>query len=131
MICIFTIHAITQPYQRRYYNIVDALIFADLAVINGLSLYNYYWSQYASTHPINLTTAASFQVLLIYIPMLYVAVVILLKLACKWKRVRYKLRNLNQFIPLFEGHEDYVEFKNMVDDSSQSFSPNHFPARLI
>ena len=134
VISILTIHAITQPYQRRYYNIVDALTFADLAVINGLSLYNYYWSQHASTHPRNLTIAASFQVLLIYIPMLYMAVIISLKFACKWKRIRHKLLKLNQYIPLFEAHEDYIEFENGVDgsnDASQPFGPDHFPARLF
>ena len=134
IIAILAMHAIAQPYQRRYYNIVDALIFANLAVINGLSLYDYYWSQYASTQKINLDVASSFQVLLIYIPILYMAVIITLKVACRWKRARYRLQKLNEYVPLFEGEEDYSKLENEDGDgdcSTQPFNEAHFPARLF
>lgn len=88
-------------------------------------------------HPpkkINLTIASSFQVLLIYIPIFYMAVIITLKVACRWKKVRYKLQKLNQYVPLFEEHEDYSELENEEGDgdgSTQPFNEAHFPARLF
>ena len=41
LIVILTIHCMAQPYRRRWHNIVDTLIFSNLAIINGLTLYNY------------------------------------------------------------------------------------------
>ncbi len=125
VVCILAIHAVAQPYKKRIYNIIDALIFADLAVINGISLYNFYWSQYQSTHEQNLVVAASIQVVLIYIPILYVITIISLKVASKFKRLRVKLRRLNQYIPLFS-EEEYMELHD-----EDLFDEDHLPARLF
>ena len=39
-ILILTLHAIARPYKKTWHNVVDALIFANIAIINGLTLYN-------------------------------------------------------------------------------------------
>ena len=41
LILILMLHAVAQPYKKRWHNIVDTLIFSDLAIINGLTLFNY------------------------------------------------------------------------------------------
>ncbi len=108
VVCILGLHAACQPYKERLYNFIDALIFTDLAVINGISLYNFYWSQYQASHKDRLVAAASIQVVLIYIPILYTVAIVSLKLACKLRRFRVKLRRVNQYIPLFN-EEEYVD----------------------
>ena len=35
------LHAICQPYKKRLHNIIDALLFTNLAVVNSITLYNY------------------------------------------------------------------------------------------
>ena len=73
-------------------------------------------------------------VLLIYVLILYMAAIISLKIACKRKRIRYKLQKLNEYVPLFEGHEDYSELENEGGDreaAAEPFNEDHFPARLF
>lgn len=41
IILILAIHSMAQPYRTRWHNIVDTLIFANLAIINGLTMFNY------------------------------------------------------------------------------------------
>ena len=41
VLLFLVIHAVVQPYKKRWHNIVNALMFADLAIINGLTLYNF------------------------------------------------------------------------------------------
>lgn len=39
---IHPIHAIFQPYKRKMHNnIIDTLLFTNLAIINGITLYNF------------------------------------------------------------------------------------------
>ena len=43
IIIILCLHAWAQPYERRFYNILDAFMYTNLAIVNALSLFNYYW----------------------------------------------------------------------------------------
>ena len=82
LIIILALHAICQPYIERIHNIIDTLLFADLAVINALSFANYYISQ--SSGDLSITRAiASIQLVLIYLPILTVAIVGILMLHSK------------------------------------------------
>ena len=125
VVIMLTLHAIAQPYEKRYYNIVDAFIFADLTIINGISLYDYYWAQYQSTHESVLKTFSSFQVVLIYLPILYIVIILSLKLACRFsEKVRRKLTSINQYVPLFE-ESAHIEQLNVYPDV------NDFPVRML
>ena len=46
LITILVIHAIAQPYISRKHNILDALLLFNLAVINGITVYNYHYAKY-------------------------------------------------------------------------------------
>ena len=37
-----SLHAIVQPHKKRLHNVMDVLVFADLAIINAFSLLHYY-----------------------------------------------------------------------------------------
>ena len=38
---MMTLQAIAYPYCGRWHNIIDVLLFANLAVINAMTMYNY------------------------------------------------------------------------------------------
>ncbi len=130
VVVMLALHAIAQPYNKRFYNIIDTILFADLAVINGISLYDYFWAQYQSTHRENLVIAASIQVVLIYVPIFYIAFLVVLKLTAQNRKLRHKLRSLNQYLPIFtEGESNYVEIRE--DASAEPCDADHLPARLL
>ena len=127
IIVILALHAIVQPYQNRFYNIVDAAIFADLAIINGLSLYNVHWTQFPSLSGDSLTVSSSIQTVLIYLPLLYIAFMIVLKISVRFARVRrfQGVRRLNEYLPIISEqvleHEPLVEYNQV----------NNLPPRLL
>ena len=85
---MLAIHALVQPYKKRWHNAVDILVFADLSFINGLSLYNYVYSRRGNKNLVDL--ASSFQLLLIYLPILcivgYIMFYLLLQIKSCFKR---------------------------------------------
>ena len=72
LITILTLHAVVRPYEQNWHNIVDVLLLADLALINGLSMYNYYYYTQANvpTDYSRVDATASIQIILIFLPLL-------------------------------------------------------------
>ena len=73
LILFLSIHALAQPYERRWHNIIDSLVFTNLAAINGLTLHNYVRASSPSSmsykHAIDIVS--SIQLVLIYLPLVY------------------------------------------------------------
>ena len=72
IIVILTLHALCQPYTKKVHNIIDTLLFADLALINAITLAHYYvfrtaLSRQKAKQYINKTMAV--QLVLIYLPL--------------------------------------------------------------
>ena len=82
LIIILALHAICQPYIEWIHNVIDTLLFADLAIINALSFANYYISQSSGDLSI-IRAIASIQLVLIYLPIVTVAIVGVLMLHSK------------------------------------------------
>ena len=127
IIVVLALHSIVQPYKNRFFNVLDAAIFADLAIINGLSMYNFYWAQYGVTHTIAITS--SIQVALIYLPLVYMVVMVLLKAVMRLSRVQRTqwVHRLNHWVPLSSEHT--MEYRPL--DLTSSFNENNLPARLF
>ena len=69
---IFVIfHSTMQPYQKRWHNILDTLIFGNLAVINGLSMFMYFRNSHIDLSVMK-HFARSVQLFLIYCPIFYI-----------------------------------------------------------
>jgi hypothetical protein len=73
IIMIMALHALFQPYAKKVHNIIDTLLFADLALINGITLAHYYifrtaLSRLTAVEYVNKTMAV--QLVLIYLPLL-------------------------------------------------------------
>lgn len=99
LIIILALHAVVQPYKKRKHNIIDALLFANLAIINSFSLYNY---QKAMQETISLTNqdtkfnyliiTAAIQMVLIFLPLICITiafVVVVFRKICRHCKKRY------------------------------------------
>ena len=121
LILMLVIHALAQPYRKSWHNTVDTFIFADLAIVNGLTLYNYSTLSYDEWRGIDtiVTLVLSFRVLLIYLPMIYMAVYIL-----------YVLIQLAPKTLFFLFPKIKLYLQNLKEDSVP-LNDTEFPARLI
>ena len=128
VIIMLALHAVVQPYQHSFFNKLDVAIFADLALINGMSIYNFYWAQLEYTKTVTVTS--SIQLALIYLPLIYMSVVVLLKIGVRFKRVRRLkwIRRLDNHVPLFI--YDYDDDYERLTPSS-SFNEERLPTRLF
>ena len=108
LIFMLIIHALAQPYEKSWHNAVDILVFADLAVINGISLLNYDYTKETGFQD-RVDIASSLQLVLIYLPMVYLAMYIIFCLFSKISRY----------------------FKRRDIDAGEPVNDLDFPARLI
>ena len=74
LILFLSFHALAQPYERRWHNILDGLLLTNLAAINGLTLYNYTRTSdpFGSNDQCTMTIVSSIQLVLIYLPLVYI-----------------------------------------------------------
>ena len=82
LLCVLALHAICQPYTSWAHNVIDTLLFTDLAIINAISIANYYTNQ---NHVVNLpliNVSFVIQLILIYLPLCMMMVYILVQV-CK------------------------------------------------
>ena len=77
-ILVLMLHTVCQPYASRVHNIVDGCLLANLAIIYSITGYNYLFSQgVIETYEIQSTyiaTTSSIQLILIYLPIIGMAV---------------------------------------------------------
>ena len=80
---ILLLHCLCQPYKKRWLNIIDGLIFANMIAINSLSAYRYYWY---STNLSKSLEVFWIQLILIFLPVACLAgvVVYILLKRCNW-----------------------------------------------
>lgn len=76
LIVILALHSVIQPYKVKWHNIIDSLIFANLAIINGITLFNYFKVINASSKggetEKNVIMFSVIQTVLIYVPIMCV-----------------------------------------------------------
>ena len=97
LLFILTIHTICQPYIKRVHNIIDALLFADLVLINSLSYFNFNKIRSLKVQDGATISPAIVQLLLVYLPLVVVAMYIL-TIFCKCI-IKLGYKSLNTIIP--------------------------------
>ena len=80
LIFILVFHSICCPYKRKWHNVLDALLFANLALINAISFFNY-----VSGNKSDLTTLAGIQCGLVLLPLVYLVIYISYNIVLKIK----------------------------------------------
>ena len=71
LILILAVHSLFQPYKEKRHNIIDSLLFANLAIINGITLYNL--AEREKDAMTKITVMTSIQTMLMLLPFLCVA----------------------------------------------------------
>ena len=135
ILIILVIHAIAQPYRKKFHNILDALIFGDLAIVNGISMYNFASTQYMSDVEY-FEILACIQVFLIYLPVICMVVLIFLKFISYFHFMRKKMKRLNEYISIISPQQ--LENDRLAELSDPEFEQEedifdstHLPHRMI
>ena len=103
LIAMLMLHAIVQPYAKRWHNILDALFLANLAFINGFTAAIYFILRVDFGRSIPIDNLLTSQQIFIYIPILYMVGYIAV---CTWKKVQHKLKCPNVPAEQVVGYED-------------------------
>ncbi len=135
LILMLLIHSVAQPYVNRSYNIVDALLLTDLVLINMLTAFNYYYTRVIAEEVrdqqvIDVTT--SFQLILIYLPILAMCVYLMIK---GYKKLCSKKKAINKRDTMGERFTTSLDSSVKSRDSRVTMSDigslEEFPARLL
>ena len=88
LIVMLTLQAITYPYHRRWHNIIDVLLFANLAVINAMTMYNYKRSKERNLDTRSINAVFTIQTILVSTPFVCMVCFVIIQLALRLKRAR-------------------------------------------
>ena len=133
-ILMLGLHAWVQPHEERFYNLLDTFIYVNLATVNALSLLKYYWvNNPTNSNSGTATTIMVIQVILIYLPLVYIVVMwTLLGLTRCSKQARHRFRNINKYVPLYKlSNAEIEEELNNAKAEDRPFDERTLPYRLF
>ena len=88
VLVIFLIfHSSVQPYQKRWHNILDTVIFGNLVIINGFSMFLYFRGTSHNELYFSNYFVLSFQLILIYWPIFYIVTFTIIACLIKYKKI--------------------------------------------
>ena len=129
-ILLLMLHTVFQPYTIRVYNIIDGCLFANLALIYSIAGYNYLFSQgLIETYSIQttyITTTASIQLILIYLPIIGMAIY-LSKLLYQRMTYQDKMKCTNSAYIVIQPPTPQIT----STDIELLDGPEEFPARML
>lgn len=81
LILILTIHSLCQPYKQRKHNVIDSLLFMNLAIINGITVYIFTVNDFKNEtiSQVAMIIMALVQIMLMLMPFLYIIVIAVIK----------------------------------------------------
>ena len=130
-VTIALLHTIFQPYAQKWHNVIDALLFADLALINIITFSNYYIFRTSVGRQVVIdliTHLVSIQLILIYLPFLVMTVYMLTLICsficskkCAWIEQLPKLKSMT---------ESVRKLKQLVHSNSREESES-LPHRMV
>lgn len=128
---ILAVHALCQPYKKRWHNVLDGFLFLNLSIVNAATLFNFSLTLSLKDSQKYVNRASTVQVLLLYLPLIYVIVYTIgkkfhtVKLAIKALHYKIKIRKHTKASSCepIAGSVNYLEF-------SSSFSLNVAEDRL-
>lgn len=94
LVIMLTIQATIYAYKKHWHNIVDILLFANLSIINAMTMHNYKRSKETSknqSYQLEIDVLSVIQSFLIYLPLVYVVCYITTQLLCRNRQPRIEL----------------------------------------
>ena len=120
LILMLVILAVLQPYEKRFYNILDLLLFTDLAIVHGVSIFNYFCAECSQRDN---DIASWFQIILIFLAMLYPICFVSMKtLACWSLKARRVINKMNDYLPIEQVQTD--------EETEGGFEYDRLPDRM-
>lgn len=100
LLLILMLHTIFQPYTNKHHNLIDALLFANLLLINSLSSFNFQKinsrkAQYGAT-----VIPAVVQLVLIYLPLVIMLIYLFYKCFKKLQTAYPRVKSITNVIVL-------------------------------
>ena len=108
LLCFFTIHAVARPYKRRLHNIIDIVMLANMAIINALTWYIFSTSLESRANKA-IKAAVSIKIVLMYLPLLSLAVIVILRLLRRYGVIVKQIH----FLSYDEGEPNAVDSHNL------------------
>ena len=108
ILALLTLHTVCQPYIKRAHNIIDALLFTNLILVNFLSFFNYHisLSQKGMEHRTTVI-ASTVQLVLIYLPLVVMGAYVLVclcKNVSKYRCRKFMTRIATMLTPNYRAH---------------------------
>ena len=101
-----------------------------LAIVNGLSLFNYYWVNYSSAGNKEVIVTLTVQLILVYLPIVYIVTMcVLFTLTSCSRRARHYLCRVNTYVPLFKEEDNDMELHN--NNVENVPFDEHLPQRMF
>lgn len=111
-IVLGTLVSLFRPYKANYLNYVDTLIFADLAILNTLTLHLYSLSQHGQNPP---KAAFALQYILIFFPLAYMVGFVFYVLV-----VRKLCKNEFNVLQKIVGRKKYTRMRHLVAEDKKT-----------
>ena len=92
-VLILTIHSLCQPYKQRKHNVIDSLLFMNLAIINGITVYILTVNDFKNEQisQVAMIIMAIFQIMLMFMPFLYFIVIAVVE----WRNKKHASKGLD------------------------------------
>ena len=121
LLLMLACHSIAQPYREKWHNILDTLLFVDLALLNALSMFIHGQQDHQHiSFKKGVLSARALQVTLAYLPLLYITVYIVVYCI----RVLKQKFNKNEGYQLERFDDDFPARLSDENDNYTSFSDN-------
>ena len=111
---MLALHAIFQPLKRQMYNVVDALLFTNIFLINSLSITNLVMRFHSEDRQKYIDIFTSIQVFLLYLPLICVSICVAKKIL---RRVNKKIRKRSKNGDLL----NYRRFSAIMDAAENRY----------
>ena len=118
------IHCVIQPYKRRLHNILDALIFFNLSMVNGFALISEYFAVHSlpgKSHPTSIPLISNtLQLALLYTPMIVLLAILFTKTFKLLRNRKQKERQEIEVPPVSDilNYSDDIAQERLIEPSS-------------
>ena len=126
LVFMLTIHATFCPYKKRWHNILDAILFCNLIIINTITHYNYSLLFLKVSSSVLVTVMISLQCVLILLPLVYLiaftiySIVVKTKPLCTLRCCRSAQQKTKDDSDIILKILDERNIKNSTDDNNTS-----------
>ena len=120
LVLMLMVHALVQPYKKRWHNAADALLLADLALINALTTFSFSTSS-SKFYGKDTKIVTSIQALFICLPGVYMIIYIICYILIEMCGLRQKLKcsiDTSRFQAILSKCKQYLTKNKTTDDSA-------------